>query len=241
MIPTYVLDTGALIAAERGKSRASRFFRLAHVGLARLLVPLPVVAEWWRGRTDVREAILGSTEVISSVVSAKAAGVALASMRDVDARATIDAVVMATAALLGAVVVTGDAADFEVLAAHFPGVTGAELVGRARARSRRATPPYRPPGLCGRCGRPSNDRSIGVQRKAGAGRCKRGCPARLAGRARHGRGRRHGAKLARVQTASAPEHRRFSAAEVLRMVEEGILREDEPVELLDGELLLTPP
>jgi predicted nucleic acid-binding protein len=123
VIAKYVLDTGALIAAERGKARASRFFRLADVGLARLVVPLPVVAEWWRGRTDVREAILGSTEVVSSIDAAKAAGMALARLRDVDGRATIDAIVMATAALLGAIVVTGDAADFEVLAAHFPGVT----------------------------------------------------------------------------------------------------------------------
>jgi hypothetical protein len=34
---------------------------------------------------------------------------------------TVDAIVMATAALLGAVVVAGDVADFERLAAHFPG------------------------------------------------------------------------------------------------------------------------
>ena len=27
MIPTYVLDAGALIAAERGKMRVARFFR----------------------------------------------------------------------------------------------------------------------------------------------------------------------------------------------------------------------
>ncbi len=47
MIPRYVLDTGVLIAAERGKARAARFFRLAHIGRARLMVPLPVVAEWF--------------------------------------------------------------------------------------------------------------------------------------------------------------------------------------------------
>ncbi len=123
MIPRYVLDTGALIAAERGKERASRFFRLAHLGRARLVVSLPVVAEWWRGRTDAREEILASTSIVTSVDVAKAAGVALGRMRDVDARMTIDAMVMATAALLGAVVITGDAADFVRLAAHFPGVT----------------------------------------------------------------------------------------------------------------------
>jgi len=123
VIARYVLDTGALIAAERGKERAARFFRLAHVGRARLVVPLPVVAEWWRGRTDVRDAILGAASVVASVDAAKAAGLALAHIRNVDGAMTVDAIVMATAALLDAVVVTADVADFRLLAAHFPGVT----------------------------------------------------------------------------------------------------------------------
>jgi len=123
VIPRYVFDTGALIAAERGKERAARFFRLAHVGAVRLVVPLPVIAEWWRGRTDQREEILGATEVIASVEIAKAAGMALAKAKDVDARLTIDAIVMATAAMLDGVVVTQDPKDFERLGAYFPGVT----------------------------------------------------------------------------------------------------------------------
>ena len=122
MTTTYVLDTGALVSAERGKERAARFFRLAQIGRARLVVPLPVVAEWWRGRTDVRDVILAATRVVASVHAAKAAGIALARLRSVDAKLTIDALVMATAALLDAVVVTGDPRDFERLGAHFPGV-----------------------------------------------------------------------------------------------------------------------
>ena len=122
MITTYVLDTGALISAERGKERAARFFRLAHIGRARLVVPLPVVAEWWRGRSDARDAILAATRIVASVDAAKAAGVALARLKNVDRKLTIDALVMATAALLDAVVVTGDPGDFERLGAHFPGV-----------------------------------------------------------------------------------------------------------------------
>jgi predicted nucleic acid-binding protein len=39
-----------------------------------------------------------------------------------DSALTIDAIVMATAALLDAVVVTGDPRDFERLGVHFPGV-----------------------------------------------------------------------------------------------------------------------
>jgi predicted nucleic acid-binding protein len=123
VIPRYVLDTGALIAAERGKDRVAGFFRLAHVGRARLLVPLPVVAEWWRGRSKRRQDILGATAVVASVEVAKAAGVALAHVASVDSRATIDAIVMATAALADAIVLTGDSDDFAKLATHFHGVT----------------------------------------------------------------------------------------------------------------------
>lgn len=122
MITHYVFDSGALIAAERGKERAIRFLKLVRIGRARILVPLPVVAEWWRGRTGAREELLASTVVTSSLDAAKAAGVALSRMRSVDAKLTIDAIVMATAALSGAIVVTGDAGDFEVLGAHFAGV-----------------------------------------------------------------------------------------------------------------------
>ncbi len=53
----------------------------------------------------------------------KAAGVALARVKDVSSQLTIDAIVMATAALLHAVVVTSDPDDFDCLAPHFPGVT----------------------------------------------------------------------------------------------------------------------
>lgn len=122
MIPRYVFDTGALIAAERGKARASRFLRLVRLGRARILIPLPVVAEWWRGRSDVREEILAAGQVVASLRAARAAGVALGRSRDVDASLTIDAIVMATAVLADAMVVTGDPQDFERLAPYFPKV-----------------------------------------------------------------------------------------------------------------------
>ncbi len=118
----FVFDTGALVSAERGKERARRFLRLVHAGGARLVIPLPVIAEWWRARTDAREEILGAAEVIGSVAICKAAGIALARAKRVDAKLTIDAIVMATAALYDAVVVTQDPGDFERLAAHFPAV-----------------------------------------------------------------------------------------------------------------------
>jgi predicted nucleic acid-binding protein len=96
--------------------------QLVEIGRARILVPLPVIAEWWRGRSDVREAILEATEVVASVSAAKAAGIALAKVKDVHAKLTIDAIVMATAALADAVVITGDTGDFDELSRHFPGV-----------------------------------------------------------------------------------------------------------------------
>lgn len=119
----YVFDAGALIAAERRKERALRFLRLVHVGAAEVFVPLPVIAEWWRGRTDDRELILGALRVDASIEVAKAAGVALAKVRGADAGLTIDAIVMATAAVRDAVVITQDPQDLARLAGHFPGVT----------------------------------------------------------------------------------------------------------------------
>jgi predicted nucleic acid-binding protein len=122
MIPEYVFDTGALIAAERGKERAVRFLKLVQRGRARILIPLPVVAEWWRGRTDTREQILAASRVVASLEIVQAAGIALSRLRDVHAKLTIDAIVMATAALTDAIVVTSDPADFERLSSHFPRV-----------------------------------------------------------------------------------------------------------------------
>jgi predicted nucleic acid-binding protein len=121
--PLYVLDTGALIAAERGKLRVARFFQLASIGRARLLIPLVVVAEWWRGRTDAREEILAAAEISASLRVVQAAGVALARAKGVDARQTVDAIVMATAALFGGIVLSSDPEDLSRLGSHFRGVT----------------------------------------------------------------------------------------------------------------------
>jgi predicted nucleic acid-binding protein len=122
VIPRYVFDTGALISAERGRERASRFLRLVRIGRAQILIPLPVIAEWWRGRSAVREEILAASRIVASLHAAQAAGVALGKLQGVDAILTIDAIVMATAALADATVVTGDAGDFARLAPHFPKV-----------------------------------------------------------------------------------------------------------------------
>jgi predicted nucleic acid-binding protein len=123
MTVRYVFDTGALVSAERGTQRVSRFFQLVHAGRARILVPLPVVAEWWRAATDVRVEILAATEVVADLEITKAAGLALARLKGATASLTIDAIVMATAAMRDAILVTQDPRDFATLASHFPSVT----------------------------------------------------------------------------------------------------------------------
>jgi predicted nucleic acid-binding protein len=113
-------DTGMLIALDRRKTRALAVHEtLSREGIP-VTVPWIVVAEFWRGRTDRREAILRSVDIEApSIELAKAAGNALASTK----RATIvDAIVMASAARRGDVVYTSDFDDLAVLQRQFPAV-----------------------------------------------------------------------------------------------------------------------
>jgi predicted nucleic acid-binding protein len=120
------LDTGALIAIERRKRRGILLLDLAKHRLARLVVPVPVVVEWWRGRTDMRERILDAVSIEPLSLSvARAAGEALAKMkkRTAGSALAIDAIVVAFAASHGGIVYTGDVDDLEAIkAAHFPSV-----------------------------------------------------------------------------------------------------------------------
>lgn len=114
------LDTGALVAIERRKQRGTQLLELAKQRQAVLTAPVPVVTEWWRGRTDVRERILDAVNVEPlSIAVAKSAGEALAR---VPAATAIDAIVMAFAAARGDVVFTGDLDDLQRLQAVFPTV-----------------------------------------------------------------------------------------------------------------------
>ena len=113
-------DTGALIGLERHRHRIRRVFATAVRDGVRMTVPAAVLAEWWRGRTDLAEDILASVDVepIDDGL-AKAAGEALAAV----SRATaIDAMVMASAARRGDVVYTSDFDDLVKLQAHFRSV-----------------------------------------------------------------------------------------------------------------------
>lgn len=85
-----------------------------------ITVPVPVVVEWWRGRTDVRERILRGVRIEPfHLALAQAAGEALATVTSASA---VDAVVMASAASRGDIVYTSDMPELEKLRRNFRGV-----------------------------------------------------------------------------------------------------------------------
>jgi predicted nucleic acid-binding protein len=118
---TFTFDTGMLIALERRKRRATEAFRnIVRCGFLPI-VPAVVYAEWWRGRSDIREAILAAV-IVEAMPRAlcRAAGEALGAVKG---SSLADAVVMASAALRGGgVVYTSDVDDLNRLTRHFPTV-----------------------------------------------------------------------------------------------------------------------
>lgn len=117
---SITLDTGALIALEHRRPRMWKVLHRARALGAVPVVPADVVAEWWRGRNDVREHILASVlvEPLTEAL-ARLAGECLAR---VGGATTVDAIVMASAALRGDAVYTSDVGDLERLRAFFPPV-----------------------------------------------------------------------------------------------------------------------
>jgi predicted nucleic acid-binding protein len=116
----YTLDTGALIALERRRQRMLGFLAIAKADKIPVVVPSVCIAEWWRGRTDVREKILAAVIVEhTDDMLVRLAGVALAT---VPAATCIDAMVMASAARRGGVVFTSDVGDMSRLQRAFPSV-----------------------------------------------------------------------------------------------------------------------
>jgi predicted nucleic acid-binding protein len=118
---TFTFDTGMLVALERRKSRATEALRaIVRLGLLPV-VPAVVYAEWWRGRTDVREEIL--TMVVLEDMPPSLCCAAGEALGAVGGSSLADAVVMASAALRGGgVVYTGDMDDLRRLQRHFPTV-----------------------------------------------------------------------------------------------------------------------
>lgn len=118
---TFTFDTGMLIALERRKPRATAAFRAIIRRGFLPVVPAVVYVEWWRGRSDLREAILAMVIVEEMPPNlCRAAGEALGAVRG---SSLADAVVMASAALRGGgVVYTSDPDDLRRLERHFPTV-----------------------------------------------------------------------------------------------------------------------
>jgi len=120
MTTGLTFDTGMLVALERRRRRAEEFLLRAREQRIVPVVPADVIVEWWRGRSDRREAILAlvNVEPLSQRL-ARVAGEALAAVRGAT---PTDAVVMASAASRGDVVLTSDQDDLERLRAYFPAV-----------------------------------------------------------------------------------------------------------------------
>jgi predicted nucleic acid-binding protein len=118
---TFTFDTGMLIALERRKRRAIEAFQAIVRRGFLPIVPAVVYAEWWRGRSDIREEILAAVMVEDMrPLLCRAAGEALGAVKG---SSLADAVVMASAALRGGgVVYTGDVDDLTRLTRHFPTV-----------------------------------------------------------------------------------------------------------------------
>lgn len=115
-------DTSVLIALERRKASALALLRACRLARARITIPAAVVMEWWRGR---HAAVLESCDIEPLTAAlAQTAGDLLAKTGRSNA---IDASVVATAALRGDLIVTGDPEDLRELAQHVRGVTIARL------------------------------------------------------------------------------------------------------------------
>ncbi len=85
-----------------------------------ITVPADVVAEWWRGATDIRKAILDSVDVEPLTLGlAKIAGEAMGA---VSGATLVDAIVVASAASRGDIIYSSDVHDLERLRRVFPSV-----------------------------------------------------------------------------------------------------------------------
>jgi hypothetical protein len=107
-----------LVALERRHAGALALLRACRLSRASITIPAGVVAEWWRGS---HRALLegGNVEALTPEL-AEHAGELLASTGGSNA---IDASVVASAALRGDLVITGDEHDLRALAKLVSGVS----------------------------------------------------------------------------------------------------------------------
>lgn len=110
-----VYDAGALLAAERGDDRMRALHRRFLSSGVSPEVPAPVLTQVWRGgnrQVGLARVLKGCAVLHTDEAIARRAGVLLGKSRTSDA---VDAIVVATAMKLGAVVVTSDPKDLYVL------------------------------------------------------------------------------------------------------------------------------
>ncbi len=103
------LDTGALIALERRDRRMWDLLDDATDTGSVVTVPAAVVAEWWRGRSRGRAAILELFDV--EPLDARLAMLTGEALATVPGATMVDALVMVSASLRGDVVYTSDVDD----------------------------------------------------------------------------------------------------------------------------------
>ncbi len=119
---TVVLDTGALIAFERGDGKMRALVREALKTRARLVIPAGVLGQAWRGaerQVPLRALVKMPTTIVPSLdqVLAEAAGVLCGRAGSSD---VIDASVVLVARRERAVVVTSDVGDLRRLDSGVP-------------------------------------------------------------------------------------------------------------------------
>lgn len=119
-ISGLTFDTGVLVALERRHHRAWTVYRAARHAKARITVPTAVIAEWWRGRSDVRALVRSGLRV--EALDEPLARIAGEAMARVPKAPPVDAIVMGSAASRGDVVYTSDVGDLERFRSFFPGV-----------------------------------------------------------------------------------------------------------------------
>lgn len=121
------LDTGALFALEKHRKGMTEVIEAARLGRVSITVPSNAIAEWWRGRTDRRDCVreMFTIRDVDEAI-AKLAGEAFAWRRrrrgGIDDKVTIDATVIAKAALHGPNLYTGDFEDMQLFQGFFPAV-----------------------------------------------------------------------------------------------------------------------
>lgn len=109
------LDTGALIAADKGERGIWRYFKEAVARGARVTVPAPALAQAWRGNSPQVARLLAGCEVeVLDEVRAKRTGELLAKARRSD---VVDAVAVLGALARGDAILTSDPDEIRAVVA----------------------------------------------------------------------------------------------------------------------------